>query len=190
MKGLPNIPVVDRTMRKDGRKRRARSTKAATEALRAAIVAVVEGSAEKINVRRIAYLLADQGVIASDKYDFQRVEDQALKLRRMGRVDDDAIIDETRRCIEEPSWDDLPSFLDGVIPQFRTNPWKDKPFRIYAVAEKNGLAPVVQPITDRYLVPLYPTGGYNGDGRAMVARQAHRGQSGVDANVLPAWRSR
>ena len=41
-------------MRKDGRKRRARSTKAATEALRAAIVAVVEGSAEKINVRRIA----------------------------------------------------------------------------------------------------------------------------------------
>ena len=107
----------------------------------------------------------------------------------MGRVDYDAIIDETRRRHRGAKLG-RPAELPGRRhPAFRTNPWQDGPFRTFAVAEKNGLAPAVQPITDRYLVPLYPTGGYNG-AVAQWSLAKRIVQSACWTPTCSSWRSR
>ena len=148
-----------------------------------AIIDVFETSAEQLGARRVAYLLVGK-VIDKNKFDFKRVEVAVRKMYEDGRIDPDKLVDELRPCIETPCSADAKDFLDSVIPQYRSDPWQKKPHRVYVSSEKKGLASVLQSVTEDYLVPLYLTGGYNGNA-ATWALAKRILLSEQDAVVLP-----
>jgi hypothetical protein len=126
----------------------------------AALVLLVESQTRAVNVRRIFYLAVSAKVVNKTEQEAERVQKCVLKLRREGRISYEAIVDELRNVIAPPLWADARDFLDSVIPQFRTDPWADVKTLVLVFSEKAGMSPILREVTERYAVPLFPTGGY------------------------------
>ncbi len=60
-----------------------------------------------------------------------------------------------------PCWNDLPDFLETVRQSYRREKWTRQPYALEVWCEKDAVAGVLQPVTDRYEVLLFPCRGYD-----------------------------
>jgi hypothetical protein len=159
-----------------------RSTKAEMAQFYDDIVATVEASKEDLTVRRIFYLLVGQRVIDKTEQEYERVQKALVALRDEGRVSRDKIIDESRDIDEPPMWEDPQHFLDSVIPQYRSDPWRNAKKLVLVFSEKVGMGPVLRSVTYPWGVPLFPTMGYSG--HSFLWRAAKRIRAGRKQTVV------
>jgi hypothetical protein len=66
-----------------------------------------------------------------------------------------------RNTLRVPCWNDLPDFLETVRQSYRREKWTRQPYALEVWCEKDAVAGVLQPVTDRYEVLLFPCRGYD-----------------------------
>jgi len=107
-----------------------------------------------LSLRQIYYQLVSRQII-------ENVESEYRKLSRLTVIGrDDQILDEEKftdrlRQIEQPNtWTDLTDFMESVRRSYRRDYWIDQPSHIEIWLEKDALRGVVEPVTNKYGVPL------------------------------------
>jgi hypothetical protein len=83
-----------------------------------------------------------------------------LKLRRAGILPYEWIADGTRRQVKQPSWDDAQDALDDAVSSYRRALWHDQDVYVEVWSEKDAIASIVSPITNKWDVPLMIARGF------------------------------
>jgi hypothetical protein len=59
------------------------------------------------------------------------------------------------------TYSSLVNGVDNALEWMRVDPWAKKRETVMVLVEKDALTGVIEPVTDRYAVPLWPVRGYN-----------------------------
>jgi hypothetical protein len=83
-----------------------------------------------------------------------------LKLRRAGLLPYEFIADGTRWQVKEPSWDSARDALDDAVSSYRRALWHNQDVYVEVWSEKDAIASIVSPTTDKWDVPLMIARGF------------------------------
>jgi hypothetical protein len=122
-------------------------------------------------VRQTFYALTVARVIPKTEQGYKQVDRHLLKMRRFGLVPYDFLADNTRWMRKRASYTSLADFLERSQGLYRKAVWDDLDVRVEIWIEKDALAGVVYPITDRWDVPLMVTRGYSSETFVYEAAQ-------------------
>jgi hypothetical protein len=134
-----------------------------------------------ITVRGLYYQAEVAGIPGIDKTEasYSKVQGQVLKLRRGGRLDYEHIADATRWMRKPDSYDSVTDAIEATARLYRRNLWRDTNEYIEIWLEKDALAGVIMPVTEKYDVPLMVTRGFSSETFAYEA-VAQRGDDERD----------
>jgi hypothetical protein len=97
------------------------------------------------------------------------VQRQVLELRRDGDLAYDHIADATRWMRKPRTYDSIKDALAETARTYRRNLWRDSKSYVEVWIEKDALAGVIYPITERYDVPLMVARGFSSETFAYEA---------------------
>jgi hypothetical protein len=139
--------------------RRRRSTAAEVEARRAALVEIV-AEAAPCTVRQVFYAATVRNLVEKTEAAYQIVQKDLVLLRRRGVIPWNSLADSTRWMRKPDSFNSLADALADTAALYRRNIWRDLPTYAEVWLEKDALAGVLTPVTERYDVPLMVSRGY------------------------------
>jgi len=137
-----------------------------------AAVRAFDSNGTPATVRQMFYALTVVGAIAKTEPGYKQVGRHLLKMRRTQVVPYTFLADNTRWMRKRASYASLADFLDQSQALYRKAVWEDLDVRVEIWIEKDALAGVVFPITDRWDVPLMVTRGYSSETFVYEAAQA------------------
>jgi hypothetical protein len=118
------------------------------------------------------YALTVLGAIAKTEQGYKQVVYHLLKMRRTTIIPYDFLADNTRWMRKRASYASLAEFLERTQDLYRKAVWDNVDVRVEVWIEKDALAGVVYPITNRWDVPLMVTRGYSSETFVYEAAQA------------------
>jgi hypothetical protein len=114
-----------------------------------------------MTVRQLFYRLVSQAVIAKTEAEYKQTVVRLLSLmRREGVVPFGWVADSTRWMRKPKTFTGLEDMLEESQRTYRRDIWEDQDAYVEIWLEKDALAGVLYPITQRYHVPLMVTRGY------------------------------
>jgi hypothetical protein len=130
-----------------------------------------------VTVRGLYYQAEVHGIPGIDKDDsgYVKVQRQVLALRREGRLAYSDIADATRWMRKPTTHDSIEDALQETASLYRKNLWRDAAEVVEIWVEKDALAGVIYPITDRCDVPLMVTRGFSSETFCFEAVEAREG---------------
>ncbi|WP_210417961.1 hypothetical protein, partial [Bythopirellula goksoeyrii] len=140
--------------------RSARRTKADIQAIRDAMIDVL-AEYQPMTVRQVYYQLVSRGAIAKTEAQYKSTVIRLLvEMRRDGTIPYDWIADNTRWMRKPRTYSSLAGMLERTQQTYRRATWDNQDDYVEVWLEKEALAGVLYPITDRWDVPLMVTRGY------------------------------
>lgn len=115
----------------------------------------------KLTVRQLYYQLVSRNVVPNSMSSYQRTSKVLLTGRMTGQVDWDIIVDRARVPRMRPQYDTMDSFVNAVIDSYRCPRWDGQEHYLEVMVEKEALAGILEPVTDRYHVLLLANKGYS-----------------------------
>jgi hypothetical protein len=157
------------------KKRRVRATKTEMEE-RADFLADYANAHGPVTVRGLYYQAEVRGLPGIDKTDagYNKIQIQVLNLRREGRLNYKQVADATRWMRKPRSHDGIEQALEETARTYRKALWADTNDYLEIWCEKDALAGVIYPVTERFDVPLMVTRGFSSETFAFEAID-HRG---------------
>lgn len=137
-------------------------------------VAAVE---HPISVRGIFYRVlthpinVEHGLIQKTEQDNRKVQRSVLKLRRSGAMPYAWISDGTRWTISPDVYDGVDQALADLSASYRRNAWRSQAWRVEVWTEKDAMAGILSPVTDRWQMGLYVTRGFSSETFLYAAAQ-------------------
>jgi hypothetical protein len=114
-----------------------------------------------VSLRGLFYRLVSAGVLPSnDKKHYKRLGEVVTRLRESGALPFDWIVDNLRATIKPSSWPGLSDYVEAVERCYRLDYWQSLPTYVHVICEKDAIAGVLAPVTQRYDVALSPIRGY------------------------------
>jgi hypothetical protein len=139
--------------------KRPRRTKAQVEAIRAAILAVLEADHPQ-TVRQVFYQLVTRGVIEKSEKEYQQVVIRLLtEMRLEDQVEWDWIIDTSREAQVTRTFDSIGEALEDTAKFYRRSALRDCSSYIEIWCEKAALAGIIWDVASDYDVPVVPSKG-------------------------------
>lgn len=126
------------------------------EALRRVVAEI-----QPCSVRQAYYQATVRGIVEKTEGGYDRVQRALVKLRADRDIPYTAITDSTRWQIRDTGYDSLQDALDDTASYYRRRVWTDLDVRVEFWIEKDALAGVVAPITNKYDVPLMVARGFS-----------------------------
>ena len=114
-----------------------------------------------IGVRGLYYQAVCAGVLDKTESDYNLLQRQVTQLRISGDIGWDLITDCSRNVQTVSTWDNIQEIIDTATRQFKLDIWKDQECRVQIWLEKEGLAPLLEDIIERFRVPIYPSKGFS-----------------------------
>jgi hypothetical protein len=139
--------------------KRSRRTNAELADLHRAILTVCEED-HPLTVRGVFYRVMSAGAVEKTEKAYAAVQREVLKLRRAGLLPYEFIADGTRWQVKEPSWDSAQDALDDAVSSYRRALWHNQDVYVEVWSEKDAIASIVSPITDKWDVPLMIARGF------------------------------
>ena len=139
--------------------KRVRATKAAVEARRDALLAIVEDGCP-MTVRQVFYQATVRGIVEKAETGYSKVQIDLTKMRRDGSLPYDWLADNTRWQRKPRTFHSVEDALQNTAAFYRKSLWRDADFYVEIWLEKDALAGVVLPITAMFDVPLMVARGY------------------------------
>jgi len=136
----------------------------ATQAILNKITEIIEEYQEQgyvLTLRQLYYQLVARDVIPNRVQEYAKLSTILTDARMGGIVDWDAIEDRERVPKHHSEWSNLRSLVNSAIYSFRLPRWEDQPEYTELWTEKRALTSVLEPITDKYHVPLIVNKGYS-----------------------------
>lgn len=138
-----------------------------------------------VTVRQLYYAATVAGLPGIEKDDngYNKVQAQVLALRRSGRMPYWHIADLTRFMRGVYTHDSVADALHDTAKMYRRALWRDKDVRIEFWLEKDALAGCIQPVTEKYAVPLMVCRGFTSETFAYEAA-ATIGSIGKETHIF------
>jgi hypothetical protein len=137
-----------------------RATKRQMTAMHEALIRIVK-EISPCTVRQVFYQATVRGIIDKTEGGYDRIQRALVILRRAGRIEYRRITDNTRWQIKPSTYDSLTDALDETARLYRRAVWADVDAYVEVWLEKDALAGVVDPITEKYDVPLMVARGFS-----------------------------
>ncbi len=112
-------------------------------------------------VRQVYYQATVRGVVEKTEAGYDRVQRALVALRRNQRIEYRAITDNTRWQIRPTTYSNIEQALADTAQLYRRAVWDDVDAYVEFWLEKDALAGVVHPVTDRYDVSLMVARGFS-----------------------------
>jgi hypothetical protein len=139
--------------------KRSRRTNAELRALHLAILTVCTED-HPLTVRGVFYRVMSAGAVEKTEKAYAAVQREVLKLRRAGFLPYEWIADGTRWQVKQPSWDTAKEALDDTAASYRRALWHNQDTYVEVWSEKDAIASIVSPTTDKWDVPLMIARGF------------------------------
>jgi hypothetical protein len=104
--------------------------------------------------------------------DYNKIQQQVLKLRRQKRLPYGHIADATRWMRKPTTYDGIEDILQSAARTYRKSLWSDSNDYVEIWCEKDALAGTIFPVTSEYDVPLMVTRGFSSETFAFNAIEA------------------
>lgn len=126
-----------------------------------------------VTVRQLFYAatVAYVAGITKDDNGYNKVQQQVLELRRSGRMPYWCIADLTRFWRGVTTYNNVDEALKQTAKFYRKSLWREKNHSVEFWLEKDALAGSVQPVTEKYAIPLMVTRGFSSETFAYEAAQ-------------------
>jgi hypothetical protein len=114
-----------------------------------------------LGARGIGYQVINRFTGYGDKSDafMERVAEQIKFMRLRGLIPFAHVIDESREIRTDTFWKNAVQIVNAAKRGFKLDPWPDQPFAVLVVAEKHGLAGILEQVTRPLRLPLATLGG-------------------------------
>ena len=144
--------------------KRARATKAEMEERAEFLIDYAETHGP-VTVRQLYYQAEVAGLPGIDKTDsgYDKIQNQVLNLRRAGRLDYEHIADMTRWMRKPRSFDGIEEAMADTARLYRKALWSEAEDYVEIWCEKDALAGVILPVTQKYDVPLMVARGFSSE---------------------------
>jgi hypothetical protein len=146
------------------KQKRRRATKAQMEERGAFLIDYAEAHGP-VTVRGLYYQaeVAKLPGIGKDDADYEKIQRQALKLRRDGRLSYHDIADATRWMRKPSSYSGIEEALEQCAQTYRKALWANTDDYVEIWCEKDALAGAIYPVTSKFDVPLMVTRGFSSE---------------------------
>ena len=114
----------------------------------------------KLTLRQLYYQLVARGYIPNHDKVYAKLSVLLTDSRYIGRVDWEAIEDRSRAQHKHSEWTDIESLVQSAIYSYRKNRWKGQKYYVELMTEKEALASVLHPITDKWHIRFCIFKGY------------------------------
>ncbi len=133
--------------------------------IRAEFLIAYAAEQEPVTVRQLYYAAIVNDLPGVDKTEsgYVKVQRQVLALRRAGRIPYSYVADSTRWMRKPRTYDSLEDALYSTARLYRRNLWRDCPDYCEIWIEKDALAGVILPVTDKYDCPLMVCKGFSSE---------------------------
>jgi hypothetical protein len=159
---------------------RIRSTRAAVEARREAFLAIIyEG--RPMTVRQVFYQATVRGIVPKTENGYATVKTDLAIMRRAGALPYEWLADNTRWQRKAQTYDGIEEALEATASLYRKDLWARADSYVEIWLEKDALAGVLLPVTQRYDVPLMVARGY------ASLSFLHSAASYIDTLTVPAY---
>ena len=111
-------------------------------------------------VRQVFYQATVRGLVDKTELGYAKVQRALADLRRSGELPWGAIADNTRWMRKPRTWDSLEEAVEHTARTYRRALWANAGAYVEIWLEKDALAGVLYPVTERYDVPLMVSRGY------------------------------
>ncbi len=119
---------------------------------------------QPLTLRSVFYQVVSAGLKPStDKIHYDAVGRVLKRLRRQWILSYSWIVDSMRSTYKPPSWSGLSDYVETIQDSYRKDFWRELPNYVHIIAEKDAIAGVLHPVTDKYDVRLSPLRGYASD---------------------------
>jgi hypothetical protein len=139
--------------------KRARSTKAEVEQRRDALYDIVAES-KPATVRQVYYLATVAGLVPKTENGYNMVQTDLTLMRRAGSLPYDWLADSTRWERKPQTFNSIERALEDTARLYRKALWANADAYVEIWLEKDALAGVVYPITEKFDVSLMVARGY------------------------------
>lgn len=139
--------------------KRSRRTNAELHALHLSILTVCTED-HPLTVRGVFYRVMSAGAVEKSEKAYAAVQREVLKLRRAGFLPYEWIADGTRWQVKQPSWDTAQDALDDTAASYRRALWHNQDTYVEVWSEKDAIASIISPTTDKWDVPLMIARGF------------------------------
>jgi hypothetical protein len=113
-----------------------------------------------LTVRGVFYRVMSAGAVEKSEKAYAAVQREVLKLRRSGILPYEWIADGTRWQVKQPSWETAQDALDAAASSYRRALWHNQHVYVEVWSEKDAIASIVSPTTDKWDVPLMIARGF------------------------------
>lgn len=118
--------------------------------------------AEKpVTIRQIFYHLVSKGILRNSENEYQNLDNKLVRARKAGFIPFEWIRDRSRNPLIIPLHDSPSEYLQEKIEHYYKDTWKNQPYLVVILLEKEALAEIVWQIASYYNVPVFPTRGYS-----------------------------
>jgi hypothetical protein len=140
-------------------KRRRRATKSQVTIRRVRLFEIVEAM-KPMTVRQVFYQATVRSLVEKSEAGYAKVQTDLVLMRRAGEMPYGWLVDNTRWQRKLPSYDSIEDALAETARLYRKALWTNAGVYVEVWLEKDALAGVVLPVTQRFDVPLMVARGY------------------------------
>jgi hypothetical protein len=128
--------------------------------MRADALADIVRLSQPCTVRQVFYQATVRHLVEKTEAGYAKVQRQLVDLRRAGRIPYTSIADNTRWRRKPMSFGGIAEAAERCAAFYRQSVWADLDVHVEVWLEKDALAGVLVPVTNRYDIPLMVTRGY------------------------------
>lgn len=115
----------------------------------------------RLSLRQLYYQLVARDIIENTLRSYQNIGSLVSDARQAGLIDWGMIEDRNRETVSVSHWDSPADILFSAASSFRIDKWKDQPWHIEVMCEKDALSGVLIPVCRRLDISLTANKGYS-----------------------------
>ena len=121
---------------------------------------ILDSYSMALTIRQLYYQLVAKQIIPNNLNSYKNLDAVLSKARKSNRLDFDAFTDRLRTPIKNSSWLNLNDFILTVKRSYSKDKWENQENYVEVWLEKDALAGIFEPITQKYDVNLLVGRGY------------------------------
>lgn len=114
-----------------------------------------------LSLRQLYYQLVARGYIENSQASYKRTGDLVNNARLAGLIDWEMIRDRGRSTVWASHWNSPVELMQAAVETFRIDKWKDQPYHVEIMVEKQALEGVLIPVCRRLDVRFTANKGYS-----------------------------
>lgn len=115
----------------------------------------------RLSLRQLYYQLVARAYVENTVNSYKRVGNIVSDARQAGLVDWDMIEDRGRETVSVGHWSSPADIVRAAANQFRIDKWKDQPYHIEVMVEKDALSGVLEPVCRELDISITANKGYS-----------------------------